>query len=132
LSASTGVLSAREGRQTGAEPFPLGGGHVRLDRLAQLCVSLLGRVGLEDAGVGAHHLRERPEPEPLPVRQGPTLPPADEVRPLIGDIGHLLDQPALADAGLARDRDQLDAGLGHGALEHHPQLRKLVLPSDER
>ena len=39
----------------------------------------VGRVGLEDAGVGLHDLAERPERDALAVREAPALSPGDQV-----------------------------------------------------
>ena len=52
-----------------------------------------GRVGFEDAGVGLQDLPQRPERDPLPIRQTPALPPGRELRPPI-DIGEQAPPPA--------------------------------------
>ena len=68
----------------------------------------IGRVGLEDAGVGLQDLAQRPEGDALPVRKASALAPGDELG-LGVDVGaELGDDPALAEPGLADHRDELD------------------------
>ena len=77
-------------------------------------------------------LAERPEGDPLAVGQAAALPPAAELR-LRLDVGEQLgDEPALAHARLADDRDQLHRTLLRSPLESPDQKRLLELPADER
>ena len=124
-----GGLDPEQRQQPLAEPRALGalGKHrVELRRRD------LGRVGLQDPGVGLDDLAERPEGDPLAVRQAPALPPGDELGPGVDVGAELGDDPALAEPGLADDRDELDRVGGDGLVEDALQERQVDLPADER
>ena len=58
--------------------------------------------------------------------------PGDEVRPLVEHSAKLGNKPALADPGLADDRDELHGRLSLRAEERFEQECALVLAPDER
>ena len=89
-------------------------------------------VRLEDPGLGLHDLPERPEGDPLAVRQATSVPPGDQVGPFVERGSQLGDEAALADPRLADDGHELDRGLALGAEERLEQQRPLVLAPDER
>ncbi len=94
--------------------------------------SLRGAVRLEDAGVGLDDLAEGPERDAVSVRQTAPLAPAHQARALL-DVGEqLAAEAALADAGLADDRDQLTRALAGSALEAGDQRRLVGVPADQR
>ena len=78
---------------------------------------------------GAHHL------DPRPVSRRAALLPATarEHRPLVCRrlVGHLREQPRLADAGIARD-DHHAAAPGRGLVERLLQFLELAPTADER
>ena len=92
----------------------------------------VGRVGLEDSGVGLHDLAERPERDAVPVREAAALPPVDELGPVVDPGAELREQAGLADAGLAGDRDELDLRLADHALERVLEQTQLAVAADER
>ena len=65
----------------------------------------LRRIGVQDAGLGLHDVRQRPEGRDLAVRGGPPDAPADQVGKLVGVAGEFPDQPALPQPRIAHDRD---------------------------
>ena len=89
-------------------------------------------VGLQDPGLGLHDLSERPEADPVPVRQAPSLPPRDELGELIDVASELPDETRLAEPRLGDDRDELGRGTGPGSLEELGEHRQLEVPPDER
>ncbi len=114
--------------------------HARSDssstRPATVSPELRGRqvlvVGLEDAGLGLDDLAERPERDPLAVRQAAAVSPGDDVRPVVERRAQLGYEPALADARLAEHGDELHRRLALRAEERLEQERALVLAADER
>ena len=70
-----------------------------------------------------HDLAQRPERDPLPIRQAAALPPADQPRPILDIAEQLRTQPALAHPRLAHDRDQLAGALLRRPLERPDQKR---------
>ena len=73
------------------------------------------------------HLDDRPVGDPLAVGQAAA---ADDRR--LDRRQSLRDEPGLADAGIADDRDQLAALLGLHALPRLPEERELALTADEQ
>ena len=83
-------------------------------------------LGFGDARPAADHLGECPEADPLAVRRGAALVPVHDLGHAVDVLLELPDEPALADAALADDRDQPRAPLGTGGeveVLEHPQLR---------
>ncbi len=87
-----------------AEPGPLGS-------FGQNHLELRGRdlegIRLEDPSMGLEDLTEGPERDPIAIWQAAALTPGHEVRPAVEVGAQLGDDPALAQARLADDRDQL-------------------------
>ena len=80
-----------------------------------------------------HHLAERPEGDALAVWKRTALPPVDELSGSRStDLGELPDEPALADAGDADERDELNVRSSPGTRERRMQEIELPLPADER
>ena len=102
------------------------------DSRLQLRRRHLGRVGLEDARLGLDDLPQRPECDPLPVRQAAPLPPACQLRLRLHIGEQLRDQPALAHTRLAHHRHQLHRALLRRPLERPDQQRLLQLAADQR
>ena len=78
---------------------------------------LIGAIGLEYPGLGFDDLGERPQRDALPVRQATALTPADEVRIGVDVMEELEDEPALADARFADERDELDDAVASRPFE---------------
>ena len=81
-------------------------------------------VALEDAGGGAHDLRERPEGDVRAERQAAALAPGDELGPVVEAAGELGEQAALADAGLADDEGEARAVLGAASSSSSAERRR--------
>ena len=111
-----------------AHPFPVGaGGHGE----AELVAGRLHVVALEDAGMGLDDLAERPEADPVAVRQAATLAPGEKRYAILGvgqELGH---DAALSDAGLAHDRHELHRDRRHRLVEERLQQRQVDLTSDK-
>ena len=124
-----GRLDPEQRQQPLAEPgalVPLG------EHRLELALRDVGRVGLQDPGVGLHDLPERPERDALPVREASTLAPGDELG-LGVDVGaELGDDPALAEPRFAHHRDELGRVRGHRLVEDALQQREVDLAPDER
>src|SRR5438067_11524245 len=106
-----------------------------VDRALQLRLGLVGIVGLEDAPLRFHHLGKRPVADALAVRQRPALPPEDQLRILLAALQRseqLRDESALADAGNADERDELERALLPCAGERPLERLELSVASDER
>jgi len=73
------------------------------NRLVQLSLDFLGRVGLEDSRLRLHHLTEGPKRDPLAVRKRAAVTPGDEVGERFRMRKQLRDQAALADSRHADD-----------------------------
>ncbi len=100
------------------------------DSLQLLRGSVRG-VGLEDPRVRLHDLAERPERDSVAVREAPSLPPMDHLRPVVDVPEQLGAQPALSDPGLADERHELDARVTRAAVEEPLEQCLLHLASDE-
>ncbi len=91
----------------------------------------LRRVLLEDAGLCLDDLGERPERDAVAVRETAALPPGDELRFRVGDLGELVDETALADARNTDERHELRRPLVARAVEGFSEDGELALPPDE-
>lgn len=122
-----------QGAQPRPEPVALDRGLGEdVDRPGELDLHLVRRVRVQDAGLGLHDVGQRRERHALPVRAAAADAPADDVALPVQGLGELLDQPGLADAGLAAHRHELDGGAAHRAAVRGAQQRGLVLAPDER
>ena len=114
--------------------------HDRLDATGRVG-QLLAEAGLElDAGVLlavlrhdpgrlSQHLGQRPEGDAVAVGQAA----APQYHRLVGEAPHeLLDEPALADPGLAEQRDEPALGSGDRTAELRVEGGDLAIPADER
>ena len=90
------------------------------------------RVGLEDPGLRLDDLAERPVGEDVAVRRRVRLPPADEGRTELDPPEELEREPALSDAGLPDERDELRGALAANTIERFAQHPELALSPDER
>ena len=86
------------------------------------------RVVVRDPGRDLDHLGERPVGDALAVGQAA----AGEDRRALDAREELAREPALADAGLAVDREQVRAPVADGALERVLEQLELGLAADER
>ena len=123
-----GRLDSQQRQQSLAKPgslLALGQHHLQLrgdgDRI----------VRFEDPRVGLHDLPERPECDPLAIRQRPPLPPGHQTRPCVDVGAQLGHDPALAKAGLAHHRHQLQRVRGDRLLEDALQQREINLPANK-
>ncbi len=102
-----------------------------LDGLVDLRRDVVRRVLLEDAGLRLDDLAERPERDPVAVREAAALAPGDELGVGLDDAVELVDEAALADAGDADEREELRRPLVPRPLEGVPDDAELALASDE-
>ena len=102
-----------------------------LDGLVDLRRDVLRRVLLEDAGLRLDDLAERPERDPVAVGEAAALAPGDELGIGLDDALELVDEPALADAGDADQREELRRALVPRPLEGVPDDAELALAADE-
>ncbi len=86
-------------------------------------------VLVDDPGSRAGHLGQRPERDPLAVRQAPA---GEDRRPRRARRGEVPDEARLPDAWISHDRDEPAGGIIHGALEGALQLGPFGVASDER
>ncbi len=112
------------------EPRPVG--FVLGDGLVELGHGRLRGVRLEDAALGLDDLAERPEGDPLAVRETPALAPADQSRALLDVRKQLGAEAGLAHPRLAHHGHQLAGTLRGGPLEGGDQLRPLEFPAHQR
>ena len=124
-----GRLDPQQGQQPLPEPLPFL--PLRQDG-GELVLRHNRRIRLQDACVGLQDLSQRPERDPLPIRQAPPLPPSDQVRPGVDVRTQLGHDPALAQSRLTHDRYQLHRVGGNGLFEDALQERQVDLPTDER
>jgi hypothetical protein len=130
---SFALCGSNETRELAFDPRTLGGAREqRLDGRGQLVSRGRRVVGLEDAGVCLDDLAERPQRDAFPVRQAPSLPPVDELRLRIHVLSQLGREPALADARLADERDEVAGTFAQGAHVDLAEHFDLVVPADER
>ncbi len=100
--------------------------------VSSLALSGVGRVGLQDPGVGLQDLPERPERDALPVGQAPTLAPGDELGLGVDVGGELGHDAGLAEPGFPHDGDELRRRGRHRLVEDALQQREIDLATDER
>ena len=125
------VLRADERREPLRDPRSIGLVVDEVRDVSQLLEGLGRRVRLEDARLGLHDLAERPERDAVAVRQAPSLAPADEIRPAVDLLAELPDEPALSDAGLGDDGDELRRRLAQRTRERLAEQRELGVAADE-
>src|ERR671922_94050 len=107
-------------------------GNRLLDDGAQLLRGPLLRLALEDPGVRLEDLAERPERHAVAVGKAAALAPVDELRPRVDLREELVDEPALADARHADERDELRRALVLRTGKRADQQAELSLAADER
>ncbi len=86
-------------------------------------------IRVEHDGLRFEHLGERPEGDALSVRQAA---PDQHLRADVQLGDELAHEPALADSGVADERDELGAALPADAVERRSQEDELVVATDER
>ena len=101
-------------------------GERRGQRRVELLVDDAGRIVVQDARLGLHHLAERPEAHPFAVGETSPLSPTDEIGELFHVLGERRDDPGLADPGLARDGDEPQRLVVVPALADWSTRRKIV------
>ena len=126
------VLDPRQRAEMAEGPFDVVARQSRRDDRPELSLGLVLRVRLEDAGVRLHHLAQRPETDPLAVRQRSALAPVDELGVVLDGLEQLVDEAALADPRLTDERHQLDLAGASRPLERVEQRVELAAPADER
>ena len=95
----------------------------------ELDAGVLLAVLRHDPGGLPQHLSQRPERDAVAVGQAA----APQHRRLVGEAAHeLLDEPALADPGLAEQRDEPPLGSGDRTAELRVEGGDLAGPADER
>jgi hypothetical protein len=104
----------------------------RRDGLMELVRGHILVVVVDDPGLRFHDLPESPIGERLPVRKRSPLPPRDQLLFSLDDLEELRDQPALADAGDAHQRDELRRSLAPRSVERVRQEAELSRPADQR
>ena len=107
-------------------------GHDRRDGGRELRFDLLKAVGLEHACLSLDHLGERPEAHAFAVRQRAPLAPQDQLGVDLDGREELADEPALADAGDADERDELRRPFAPNPLERVAERLELTSAADER
>ena len=101
---------------------------VRPQHRADLPLDLLGRIEVLQSGRLFHDLAHGEERDPLAIREAA----ASKDRGLCERSHELFDQPGLADAWGAEDREQLTRAVGDRGLERLPEPGELPLPADHR
>ena len=98
-------------------------------------LELLGGLGLvialEDPGLRLHHLAQRPEGDPVAVREATPLAPGDDLGVVVDDAREFVDEPALAHSGDTDQRHELRDSFVPRSVERVAQDRELTLSSDE-
>jgi hypothetical protein len=89
-------------------------------------------VRLEDPGMRFHDLAQRPEGDPLPVRETPALTPGREFGPRIEVREQLDHQTALPQAGFPGDGHELGRSAGDRLVEDALEEREVDLATDKR
>ena len=121
-----------QGRQVLSHP-----GRLRLladeagDRPLQLGGGLLGRIGVQDAGLGLDDLPQRPQRHPLPVGQAAALTPGDQLPVGLDQLREFPDEPAFADPRHPDQGHQLRRLLGAGSGQRVGEQAAFPLPSDQ-
>src|SRR6185436_12712625 len=78
------------------------------------------------------HLRQRPERDALAVRRRPALVPPHLLGDAVAVLVELPGEPALADAGVAGDRDETRPAVARDRVVRVAQDPELRVPTDER
>ena len=119
-------------RERGRGPRGLGGEigiDARLHELRDLRRGLLCAIGVEHDCLGLEHLGQRRERGALAVRQAA---PDQHGRLGLEQRDELAHEPALADARVADERDELRAAFPADAVEGRSQRGELMVAADER
>jgi hypothetical protein len=90
------------------------------------------RIAVQHPRVSLEDLRERPVRHAVPVGEAPA---ARHERPRTLGLDpreELGDEPALADAGIAVDGQEMRPSFGGGSLEQRPKHIQLPIPADYR
>ena len=120
---------AEHRREAGANGRSLGTEH-RTDARVELPKRAIAIVRGGDARVLSHDLHERPIGDPGAVGQAAAAQYVCAVR--TGDAGERLsDEPRLADARVAHDREDVSPAVVADALERFKEHPQLALPADE-
>ena len=111
-----------------AAPADPGSNLLITDNGAELRPSLVGRVVVDDPGLGLERLGEGPERDPVAVGQAPAL---ESERAFAESSDELLGQARLADAGIGDDREEPGGARGARLLEEltngcHPKAHCLA------
>ena len=121
------ALAVERLQHAGGEAEEVGDGLV-LAVCLELLERLLDRVVVGDARNGLDHLGQGPVGDALAVREAAT----DEHRCALEPVDELAREPALADAGLAVDREQVGAAVAHRAVEGVAEQLELGFAADQR
>ena len=127
------LAHAEQGQQRGLDPPPLRVvGDVRRHHLGDPGPGRRGIVRLEQVGPGPDHLAQGPERDPLAVGRRPALVPPHPLDDAVDVLEELPGEAALADPGLARDRDEPDPLLARRRVEQVLEQPQLGVAPDER
>ena len=127
------VAGAEQGEHRRFDPDPLRlVGHVLRQHLGDLGPGRLRVVGLEQAGARSNHLAERPERDAFPVGRRATVVPPDAFDDAVDVLEELPGETALADAGLAGDRNQPGAIFASRGMEQVLEQAQLGIAPNER
>src|SRR5205085_5332416 len=102
------------------------------NRRAELLFCNLSRIRFEHPGLRLDHLTEGPEAHPFAVCEGAAVPPPDELRIRLDGLEELVDESALADAGLADKRHELRRAFAAHTREGVDEHVELAVAPDER
>jgi hypothetical protein len=103
-----------------------------VDAAVELGLDGFGRVAFEDPGLRLDHLAQRPERHTVAVRQAAPAPPGHETG-VVGERAlELPDEPALADAGSADERDEVHGPVAARARDRVEDEAELLLAADQR
>ena len=102
-----------------------------LDRTVDLRRDVRRRVLFEDASLRFDDLAERPQRDPVPVREAAALPPRDELGIRLDGAIEFVHEPALSDPWHAHERKELWGALVTCALEGVTDDAELALAAHE-
>src|SRR5262249_699102 len=102
------------------------------DSSGQLLLCSLRRIRFQDPGVPLHDLTERPEAHTVSIGKRAALPPPDQLRIRVDPRKELVDEAALADAGLPDQRYELRGLLVPDAIERVTEDGRLAPAADQR
>ncbi len=107
-------------------------GKVLRDDLLELGACGCRLLLLHDPGAHPHHVRERPIGDTLAVGEATAAVPVRELGDTVEVLVELPGQARLADAGDARDRDQMGVALALAVVEQVLDQTQLTIAADER